>query len=103
MRIARVIGKLTLNRKMAEVRPANYLLVQPLNRQALAGGPGSTEELLVMYDDLGARAGDLVGLVEGREAAVPFHPAKAPYDAYNACILEQVDFRPVLPVTPASK
>jgi len=103
MRVARVIGKLTLNRKMDEVLPAGYLLVQPLGRAALAGKDQRLDELLVMYDDLGARAGDRVGLVEGREASVPFHPAKAPYDAYNACILEALSFEPVLPVAGPAK
>lgn len=98
MKIARVLGKLTLNVKLAEVRPASYLLVQPLGRSALAGGAQKVEDFLVMYDDLGAGAGDLVGLVEGREAAMPWHPAKAPYDAYCACILETLNFQPVLPV-----
>ena len=103
MRVARVLGKLTLNVTMAEVRPANYLLVQPLGRSALAGGQQPVTDFLVMYDDLGARAGDLVGLVEGREASRPWYPAKAPYDAYCACILETVNFDPVLPVESASR
>ena len=103
MRVARVLGKLTLNVKLAEVRPANYLLAQPLGRSALAGGKQAAGDFLVMYDDLGARAGDLVGLVEGREAAMPWHPAKAPYDAYCACILETLNFEPVLPVESASR
>jgi hypothetical protein len=50
----------------------------------------------VLWDCLAAREGDLVGLVEGREAAVPFWPRKVPYDSYNACILDTVDFEPVL-------
>jgi len=98
MRISKVFGKVTLNRKLGEVLPASYLLVRPQDRSALVGGTNGNDETLVMYDDLGARAGDLVGLVEGREASAPFHPARAPYDAYNACILEQVNFEPVLPL-----
>lgn len=96
MRIARVIGKVVLNKKLQEVLPASYLVVRPLNRGSLVGANRGSEEEIVMYDDLGAREGDLVGLVEGREAAVPFHPVKAPYDAYNACILDAVNFQPVL-------
>ena len=97
MRISRVIGKITLNRRMAELQPGNYLLVRPLDRGGLAGrNQGSTEETPVLYDCLAAREGDLIGMVDGREASAPFHPAKVPYDAYNACILEAIDFQPVL-------
>jgi ethanolamine utilization protein EutN len=97
MRIARVIGKVTLNRKMVEVLPGNYLIVRPFNRGTLSGAnAGSSDETLVLYDPLAAREGHLVGLVEGREASVPFHPDKVPYDAYNACILDTIDFQPVL-------
>lgn len=96
MRIARVIGKVVLNSHMPDVVPGAYLIVRPMNREALAGGAGSIDETIVMWDNLGARAGDLVGLVEGREAAVPFGKTKVPYDSYNACILDTVDFEPVL-------
>jgi ethanolamine utilization protein EutN len=100
MRIARVIGKVTLNRKMAEVLPGSYLIVRPFDRGTLCGSnEGSNEESPVLYDPLSAREGDRVGLVEGREASVPFHPDKVPYDAYNACILDTIDFDAVLDVT----
>ncbi len=105
MRIARVIGKVVLNRRMPDILPGSYLIVQPLNRQALAAAAGAaateaavlaTDETVVLWDCLAAREGDLVGLVEGREAAVPFWPRKVPYDSYNACILDTVDFQAVL-------
>lgn len=97
MRISRVFGKITLNRRMAELPPGNYLLVRPYDRGALLGqNQGSADETLVLYDCLAARDGDLVGMVEGREATAPFHPAKVPFDCYNACILDSIDFQPVL-------
>ena len=99
MRIARVIGKVTLNRKMSELVPGSFLLVRPCNRGTLAGKNEGNDETLVMYDNLAAREDDRVGLVEGREATAPFHPQKVPYDAYNACILDDIDFDPVLEVT----
>ncbi len=100
MRISRVIGKVTLNQQMPEIQPGNYLIVRPYDRGALVGrNQGSPEETLVVYDCLAAREGDLVGMTEGREASAPFYPAKVPYDAYNACILDAIDFRPVLEVT----
>ena len=96
MRIAEVIGKVTLNRQVPELKPGSYLVVRPCSRGALAGAGPANEEELVLYDDLGAREGDLVGLVEGREATAPFWPEKVPYDAYNAAILDDVNFEPVL-------
>ena len=98
MRIARVIGTVTLNCKLAEVLPGRYLLVRTCNRGTLAGVNEGNDETLVMYDELGARAGDHVGLVEGREATAPFHPNRVPFDSYNACILDEIDFQPILEV-----
>ena len=101
MRIARVIGKITLNRQMPEVVPGSFLIVRTHNRGTLVGANNGNDETLVMWDCLAAREGDLIGLVEGREAAVPFWPKKVPYDCYNAAILDTVDFEPVLPVPPS--
>jgi ethanolamine utilization protein EutN len=99
MRIAKVVGKLTLNRRMAEVPPGSLLLLRACNRGTLAGvNEGNTDETVVAYDILAAREGDRVGLVEGREAAAPFHPKKVPFDAYCACILDTIDFQPVLEI-----
>ena len=60
------------------------------------GGKGGTG---VVVDEVSANEGDLVGRVEGREAAVPFWPQRVPYDAYNGCILDTLDFDPVLETT----
>jgi microcompartment protein CcmK/EutM len=98
MRIVRVIGKVTMNRTVSDIVPGSYLLVRPCGRAALAAKGPDSEEELVLFDNLGAREGDLAGMVEGREAAQPFHPQKVPFDAYNACILDTVSFRPILEV-----
>ncbi len=98
MRIARVIGQVTVSQSHPGLGVGRWLLVRTANRNTLAGTDAGNDETLVMYDDLGAGPGDLVGLAEGREAAAPFWPRKVPVDAYNAAILEQVDFTPMLPV-----
>ncbi len=98
MRIARVIGKVVLNQRMPDVVVGSLLIVRTLNRSALAGRNAGNDETVVLYDELAAREGDRVGLVEGREAAAPFWPRKVPYDSYNACILDDVDFQPILEV-----
>ena len=98
MRIARVIGKVVLNQRMPDVVVGSLLIVRTLNRSALAGRNAGNDETVVLYDELAAREGDRVGLVEGREATAPFWPRKVPYDSYNACILDDVDFQPILEV-----
>ena len=98
MRIARVIGKVTLNSRMADIVPGSYLIVRPADRGTLAGRNDGTDETLVMYDCLSAREDDIIGLVEGREAAAPFWPKKVPFDCYNACILDAFNFDPILEV-----
>ena len=80
MRIARVIGKVTLNKRNPDLAPARYLLVRTCSRRTLAGLDAGNAETLVTYDDLGASAGDLIGLVEGREATAPFLPRRVAYD-----------------------
>ena len=109
MRIALVIGKLTMNRTLPDIVPGSYLVVRPCGRRALPVRPGEPVvqppvvppgaaggEELVLFDNLGARAGDLTGMVEGREACQPFVPKRVPFDAYNACILDSVNFQPIL-------
>lgn len=96
MRIAKVIGKVVFSRKLDEVLPGNYLVVRTCNRGTLAGKNEGNPETPVIYDSLAAREGDIVGMVEGREAAAPFYPQKVPYECYCASILDSVDFEPVL-------
>lgn len=97
MRIARVIGTLTLSRKLPELRAGTLLLAEALDGAALAGlderRPRATPmpESLVVFDQLGAGVGHLIALSEGREAAMPFYPENVPIDAYNAAILDVVD------------
>ena len=98
MRFAKVIGKVVLNAKLPEVRPGNYLIVRTQNRGTLAGTNGGNGETVVLYDCLAAREGDVTGLVEGREATAPFYPDRVPYDSYNACIIDTVNFDPILDV-----
>ena len=90
MRIAEVIGRVTLSRQHPNLRGARYLLVQPMTYAALMEGSAQRGEELVAYDHLGARDGDLIGLSEGREAANPFGREKVPIDAYNACLIDAI-------------
>ena len=96
MRIARVTGNVTLNAQVTDLRAGSYLVVRTCNRGTLAGRNEGNDETVVLFDMLGAGPGDLVGLAEGREAAAPFYPGRVPYDAYCACILDSIHYRPVV-------
>jgi microcompartment protein CcmK/EutM len=94
MRIAEVIGTVTLSRWHPSVGGFRWLIGVPFSLQALRAGGGPDGEDLVIYDDLGAGAGTRVGFSESGEAAAPFHPDKKPIDAYCACILDTVSIKP---------
>lgn len=89
MRIAEVIGTITLSRVHPLLSGARWVIGVPYSLKALRGGQPDGEDL-VIYDSLGAGNGSRVGFSEGGEAAAPFHPQKKPVDAYCACILDQV-------------
>jgi ethanolamine utilization protein EutN len=92
MRIARVIGKLTLARPEASLKGARYLIAVPLSLDSLKTGTPDSAEELVVYDELGATEGQLIALSESAEAAAPFHPQQKPIDAYCAAILDTMEF-----------
>jgi microcompartment protein CcmK/EutM len=91
MRIAEVIGRVTLSKVHPSLKGGRYVIALPMPREALVeGSPGRGEEVIV-YDDLGAGPGSLIGLSEGGEAANPFRPVRKPVDAYCACLIDQIN------------
>jgi len=91
MRIAQVIGKVTLNRAHPALEGASWRVVVALNRQGLAGEKSGRSEPFIIFDELGAGEGSLVGVSEGAEASAPFHPDVKPVDGYAAAILDEVE------------
>lgn len=90
MRIAEVIGRVTLSRAHPSLRGGRFLIALPMPAEAiLEGSPGRGEEVVV-YDALGAGPGSRIGLSEGREAANPFGKVKTPVDAYCACLIDRL-------------
>ena len=90
MRIAEVIGTVTLSRVHPTLAGYRWIIGVPYSLQALrADGPPDGEDV-VIFDGLGAGSRSRVGFSEGGEAAVPFLPERKPVDAYCACILDQV-------------
>ena len=91
MRIAEVIGKVTLCKCHPLLDGAAWKLAVPLSQDALRGKLGGRGEAFVVYDEQGAGDGSLIAVSEGAEAAAPFHPNQKPIDAYNAAILDHID------------
>ena len=90
MRVAEVIGTVTLSRPHASLHGFRFVLAVPLGRDALLKGKRPDAEEIVMYDDLGAGVGSRVAFSESGEAAAPFYPEKKPIDAYCACLIDSL-------------
>jgi ethanolamine utilization protein EutN len=91
MRIAEVIGKVSLCSQHASLTGATWLLVVPLSRDGVQGGLNQRGEPFVVFDELGANTGARIAVSDGAEAAAPFYPDTKPIDAYNAAILDTID------------
>jgi ethanolamine utilization protein EutN len=89
MRIAEVIGTVTLSRVNPTLAGFRWIIGVPFSLDALKRGSPDGEDL-VIFDNLGAGIGSRIGFSEGGEAAAPFHPEKRAVDAFCACILDQV-------------
>src|SRR5262245_23838438 len=90
MRIAKVIGTVTLSRYHPSLAGARWIIGVPYSLRALHANAEADGEDLVIFDKLQAGNGSKIGFSEGREAAVPFLPERKPVDAYCACILDHL-------------
>ena len=90
MRIAKVIGTVTLSRCHPSLTAARWIIGVPYSLKALRAQAAPDGEDLVIYDNLGAGHGQMIGLSEGGEAAVPFLPDKKPVDAFCGLILDRL-------------
>ncbi|MEE2781166.1 MAG: EutN/CcmL family microcompartment protein [Planctomycetota bacterium] len=90
MRIAEIIGTVTLSRIHPSLAGGTFRVAVPLSEVELAGGTLSSREELVLYDQLGSGLGSRIALSESREAAAPFFPERKPVDAFNAAIIDHL-------------
>ena len=90
MRIAEIIGTVTLSRSHPSLAGGTFRLAVPLSLDDLLGKSEPQADPLVLYDELGAGLGSRVALSESGEAAAPFFPELKPVDAYNAAILDHL-------------
>jgi microcompartment protein CcmK/EutM len=89
MRIAEVIGTVTLSRCHPSLTTYRWVIGVPFSLKGLRAEQPDGEDFVVL-DELGAGHGQRIAVSEGAEAAQPFHPVKKPVDAYCACILDSV-------------
>ncbi len=91
MRIAQIIGTVTLCRCHKSLKSGTFRLAAALSEEELLGSDVPKSDSLVVYDELGAGLGSRIAMSESREAAAPFYPEKKPIDAYNAAIIDQLN------------
>jgi microcompartment protein CcmK/EutM len=94
VRLGIVRGQVVLSRGIPALRGTTLLLVEPVTASNLAArnglGGGRT---LVVADHLSPAVGQMIGIVEGSEAAQPF-PVPTAVDAYCALIVNEYTFLP---------
>jgi carbon dioxide concentrating mechanism protein CcmL len=100
MRVAQVIGRVTLSIQDPSFKGGRWLMVNPLDAEQFNGAcetpPSLTSQFsLVTYDNLGAGDGDIVGIVEGAEATAPFD-FPIPIDAITVAIFDSLSYQPPL-------
>ena|SRR5436189_6440905 len=91
MRIAKVVGTVTLNRCHPSFNAARLRLVVPLSLAELRGERQPQADEMVVWDEHGAGVGSLIAVSEGAEATQPFRPDLKPVDAYASAILDEVN------------
>jgi microcompartment protein CcmK/EutM len=91
MRIAKVVGTVTLSRCHPSFVGARLRLVVPLSLADLRGQTQPSADEMVAWDDNGAGLGSLVAMSEGAEATQPFRPDLKPVDAYASAILDEIN------------
>jgi carbon dioxide concentrating mechanism protein CcmL len=99
MRLGHVIGRVTLSQQDPAYTGGRFLVVAPMSREQFAGAPLvplAKASSLVVFDNLGAGPGAIVGFVEGAEATAPFEKPM-PIDAFNAAIVDAIHYHPPTP------
>ncbi len=102
MRLARVTGHVTLNRRLEEFPKGALLLCDALDPEGVqridADRPRRSpmDQSLVVFDELGAGVGSVVAIAEGAEGAMPWWPDRRPVDAYCVAIVDTVHVQPEL-------
>jgi ethanolamine utilization protein EutN len=92
MRIAEVIGTVTLSRCHPSIAGYRWIVGVPFSLAALKKDVADGEDFVIL-DERGAGHGQRIGVSEGVEAMMPFQPERKPIDAYCACILDAIEVK----------
>jgi carbon dioxide concentrating mechanism protein CcmL len=95
MRLGIVRGKVVLSFSDPSLAGTRLLIVEPVTSKGLAARDGSGGgKQLIVADHLGPGEGQMIAFVEGREAANPYWPRRAPVDAYCSLLVDGVNYNP---------
>lgn len=90
MKIAKVLGTVTLSRCHPSFLGARLKLVAPMTLDEITADAYPEADTLVAWDELGAGIGSTVAISDGAEAAQPFRPEIKPVDCYQSALLDQI-------------
>jgi len=98
MKIGTVIGRVTLSRSVPTLHGGRFLIVSPFAREQYERGLAAPvsfgkDPSLVVYDNLGGGVEQVIGYVEGREAAQPFAQSRT-VDAINVALVDEIFYSP---------
>jgi microcompartment protein CcmK/EutM len=94
VRLGIVRGTVVLSVQDPALKGTRMLIVEPVLPASLEARDGSGGgKALVVADHLAPAVGQMVGFVEGREAANPYWPGFAPVDAYCSLIVDRYHYR----------
>jgi microcompartment protein CcmK/EutM len=91
MKIARVLGTVTLSRCHPSFNGARLKLIGTLSLEELEQDLYPQADQLVAWDELGAGIDSKVAMSDGGEAAQPFRPKLKPVDCYLSAILDHIN------------
>ena len=96
MRIGHVIGKINVHTDEPSLVGARWLLINPIDTEqintCINNAPKlTTQSTLVIFDNMGAGEGDIIGFVEGAEATAPFD-SPIPIDAISLAIFDNLSY-----------
>lgn len=93
MHLYKTIGYVTLSRAHPSFRGGRLMVAHSISHELMGKGIPSEQEMVVVWDELGASPGTVIAVSDGAEAAAAFKPELKPVDAYNAAIIDtfQVD------------
>lgn len=86
MFLGKVRGTVVASHKLEELTGATFRVVEPVDEHGRA-----TAALMIAVDNVASRDGDLVYLVKGKEAVMPWRSEMVPIDAAIVGLVDGVE------------